>query len=44
MEVFKKVNAKFQVEHVGDVYMLRNSEVTVGGLQLLSTSRSEIMK
>ena len=32
---------KFQAEHDTDIYMLRNSEVRVGGLQLSSASRSE---
>ena len=35
---------KFQAERVSDVYMLRNSEVTVGGLQLSSASRSEVVE
>jgi len=44
MEVFKDAHVKFQVECVDDVYMLRNSEVTVGGLQLSSASRSEVVE
>jgi len=32
MKVFKEAHAMFQAERVGNVYMLRNSEVTVGGL------------
>ena len=32
IEVFKDTHGKFEAERVGDVYMLRNSEVTVGGL------------
>jgi len=32
MKVFKDTDVKFQAKHVGDVYMLRNSEVTVDGL------------
>ena len=34
----------FQVERVGNVYMLRNSEVTVGELQLSSTLKFMVMK
>ena len=44
MEVSKHAQVKFQAERVGNVYMLRNSEVTVGGLQLSSASRSEVME
>ena len=44
MKVFKDTHVKFQAEHVGDVYILRNSEVTVGKLQLSSALRSEIVK
>jgi len=32
MEVSKEAHVKFQSERVSNVYMLRNSEVTVGGL------------
>ena len=39
IKVFKESHVKFQAERVGDVYMLRNSEVTVGRLQLFSASR-----
>ena len=35
---------KFQAERVGFVYMLQNSEVTVGGLQLSLSSRSEVVE
>jgi len=41
MKVFKEAHVKFQAERVNNVYMLRNSEVTIGGLQLLSASRSK---
>jgi len=34
IEVFKEAHVKFQAERVGNIYMLRNFEVTVGGLQL----------
>ena len=44
MEVFKEANVKFQAERVGNVYMLRNSKITIGGLQLSSTSKSAIVK
>ena len=32
MKVFKESHVMFQAERIGNVYMLRNSEVTVGGL------------
>ena len=32
MEVFKEAHVMFQAEYVGNVYMLQNLEVTVGGL------------
>jgi len=32
MKVFKEAHVLFQAERVGNVYMLLNSEVTVGGL------------
>ena len=38
MEVSKEARVKFQAKRVGNVYMLQNSKVTVGGLQLSSTS------
>ena len=34
----------FQAERVGNVYMLRNSEVTIGGLQLSSASKMVIVE
>jgi len=34
----------FQVERVDNVYMLRNLEVTVGGLQLSSASKAVVVK
>ena len=34
----------FQVERVDNVYMLRNSEVTVGGLQLSSALKAVIVE
>ena len=39
MKVSRESHMKFQAERVHDVYMLRNSEVTVGGLQLSSASK-----
>jgi len=44
MEVFKETHVTLQVEHVGNVYMLRNSEVTVGGLQLSSASKAVVVE
>ena len=34
----------FQVKRVGNVYMLRNSEVTVGKLQLSSASKAVVVE
>ena len=44
MNVSKDAHVKFQAEHVGNIYMLRNLEVTVDGWQLSSASRSEVLK
>ena len=44
MKVFKDTHVKFHVERIGDIYMLLNSEVTVGGLQLSSASRLEVVE
>ena len=44
MKVFKKAHMMFQIKRVGNVYMLQNSEVTVGGLQLSSASKATIME
>ena len=44
MEVFKEAHVMFQAECVGNVYMLRNSEVTVGGLQLSSVSVAVVVE
>ena len=44
MEVFKETHVMFQVERVDNVYMLQNSKVTVGGLQLLSASKAVVVK
>ena len=40
MEVSKETHVMFQAELVGNVYMLRNLDVIVGGLQLSSTSKA----
>jgi len=44
MEVSEDAQVKFQAERVSNVYMLRNSEVIVGGLQLSSASILEIVE
>ena len=44
MKVFKDAQVKFPAERISNVYMLQNSEITVGGLQLSSTSRSEVVE
>jgi len=44
MKVSKKAHVKFQVEHIGNVYMLQNSKVTVGGLQLSSASKAAVVE
>jgi len=44
IEVYKKSHVKFQAERVGNVYMLQNSKVTVGGLQLSSASETAIVE
>ena len=44
MKVFKDAQVKFQAERVGKIYMLQNSEVTVGGLQLFSASRLKVVE
>ena len=36
MEISKEAHVMFQAERIGNVYMLQNLEVTVGGLQLSS--------
>ena len=43
MKVFKEAHVKFQAECVGDVYMLRNSDVTIGGLQLSSAEKAAVV-
>jgi len=44
MKVFKEAHVMFQAECVGNVYMLWNSEVTVGGLQLSSASKAVVVE
>jgi len=44
MEVFKDAYVKFQAERVGNAYISRNLDITVGGLQLSSVSRSKVME
>jgi len=44
MEVSKEAHVMFQAERVGNVYMLWNSEATVGKLQLFSASNAEVVK
>jgi len=44
MEVFKEVHVMFQAERVGNLYMLRNSEVTVARLQLSSASKAVVVE
>ena len=44
MKVYKEAHVKFQIERVSNVYMLRNSEVIVSGLQLFSASRSMVVE
>jgi len=44
MKAFKETRMMFQAECVDNVYMLRNSEVTVGGVLLTSTSKAVVME
>ena len=44
IEVSKDAHVMFQAERVGNVYMLQNSKVTVGGLQLSSASKVVIVE
>ena len=44
MKVFKEAYMKFQAERVGNVYILWNSEVTVGELQLSSALKVVVVK
>jgi len=44
IKVFKEAHVMFQAERVGNMYMLWNSNVTVGGLQLSSASKVVVVK
>jgi len=44
IEVSKDIQVKFLAERVDNVYMLRDSELTFGGLQLFSASRLEVVE
>ena len=44
MEVSREVHVKFQGKRVGNVYVLQNSKVTVGGLQLSSASKAVVVE
>jgi len=44
MKVYKEAHVKFQIERVSNVYMLRNSEVIVSGLQLFSASKAAVVE
>ena len=42
--IFKEAYVMFQDERVGTVYILRNADVTVGGLQLSSASKVVVVE
>ena len=44
MKVSKEVHVMFQAERVGNVYMLRNSEVAVRRLQLSAASKAVVVE
>jgi len=44
MEVSKEAHVKFQAKRVGNVYMLQNLKVIVGGLQLSSALEAVVVK
>jgi len=44
VKVFKETRVMFQAERVNNVYMLRNLEVTVGGLQLSLASKAVVVE
>jgi len=44
MKVFKEAHVMFQAECVGNMYVLQNSEVTIGRLQLPSASKAAIVE
>jgi len=44
MKVFKEAHVMFQAEYVGNVYMLQNLKVTVGGLQFSLASKAVVVE
>jgi len=44
MKVCKEAHVMFQAKRVGNVYMLRNSEVTVGELQFSPASKAVVVE
>ena len=44
MKVSKEAHVIFQAKRVSNVYMLQNSEVTVGEVQLSSASKAVVVK
>ena len=44
MDVFKEAHVIFQAKYIGNVYILRNSEVTVSGLQLSSALKVVVVE
>ena len=44
MEVSKEAHMKFQAERVGNMCMLQNLKVTVGGLQLSSALKAAVVQ
>ena len=44
MKVSKEVHVKFEAKRIDNVYMLRNSEVIVGRLQLSSALKMAVVK
>jgi len=44
MKISKETHVIFQAEHIGNVYMLQNSKVIVGGLQLSSALKAAVVE
>ena len=44
IKVSKEARVMFQAERIDNLYMLRNSEVTVGELQLSSVSKAMVVE
>ena len=44
MEISKEAHVNFQAERIDNVYILRNSEVTICELQLSSASKAAVME